>query len=579
MLAAAEIPSAGAPAGSLFHSILQAATDAEDHPQATSANQAPALNNALTVALAAPPQRAARQPITLNMFRSSRTPASNEAKNAQPSSTSQPLLVGAATELAALRSAPPPIALNMLRPAYTPDKNEENASEAQTSSQTNLAETAPALPAPIALNLFRANDNPDKTAGENSPAPVTAQPAADAGAGPKIKPVKKDSAAEIVPAAFVPITTQPIVSLPIVLNSFPASDAADKDDQEGTETASTTADQPARGKVGQASAPPRTSLSVAGRSEVEAPSAAARPAPRSATETQPDPDQPPTVNARAADASLSKLEPAFEMHLQPEPQESLSPIAAVASSSEPQVSPPGKANMPELAAAVAAQGPETVPSVASAASASSKQGDGSRHPAQEHPQEAASLAPQPPASAEMAQTNFDAAALTPQVASPASAPHAASRSEVPAEASSAAPMPQPAATAPAAHDIKLELNGGGERVEVRLTERGGDVHVAVRTPDGRLSDAMRQDLPALAAKLEQSGFRADGWQPGAANNSERRAVETGAGNASQDSQEHAGQNQQQKQDNPQQQQPKNFTNASNRKSDRKDFAWLLQTYR
>jgi hypothetical protein len=235
--------------------------------------------------------------------------------------------------------------------------------------------------------------------------------------------------------------------------------------------------------------------------------------------------------------------------------------------------------MPELAEAATATASDTGPSVASAASASSKQGDGSRHPAQERPQETASLAPQPPASADMAQTNFDASALTAPAASTASATHAASRSEVPAEAAPPAPIPQPAAAAPAAHDIKIELNGGGQRVEVRLTERGGDVHVAVRTPDARLSDAMRQDLPALAAKLEQSGFRADGWQPGAANSSERRAVETGAGNASQDSQEHAGQNQQQKQDNPQQQQPKNFTNAPNRKSDRKDFAWLLQTYR
>jgi hypothetical protein len=92
---------------------------------------------------------------------------------------------------------------------------------------------------------------------------------------------------------------------------------------------------------------------------------------------------------------------------------------------------------------------------------------------------------------------------------------------------------------------------------------------------------MRADLPALAAKLEQSGFRADAWQPGASAGGERRALETGAGNASQDSQEHGGQNQQQKQDNPQQQQqqPRNLTNAPNRKSDRKDFAWLLQTYR
>jgi hypothetical protein len=601
MLAAAEIPNAGAPAGSLFHSILQAATDAEDHPQATSADQAPALDNAPTVALAAPPQRAATQSIALNMFRFSGTPATNEAKNAQPSSASQPILVEAAAAIAAQRSAPPPFALNIssrtpaaneaknqpssstsqailveTAPAlaaqsnYTADENEENASEAPSMSQTNPAETVSALraqpsgPLPIALNLFAANYNPDKNARENSPARLTAQPATDAGISPKIKLARKDSTADVVPVAVVAVPAQQTVTLPIALNIFPAGDANGKDDQQTTDAPSTKTGQSARGKVAEAPVSPRMALSVA---------------PRSATETQTDPDQPPTVNARAADASLSKLEPAFEMRLQPEPQESLGPIAAVAPSSEPQVSPPAKANMAELASEAAPQAQETAPSEAPAASASSKQGDGSRHPAQERPQETASLAPQPPASTDNAQTNFDTSALIAPAASAISATHVASHSEVPAEAAATDPMPQPGATAPAAHDIKLELNGGGERVEVRLTERGGDVHVAVRTPDARLLDAMRQDLPALAAKLEQSGFRADAWQPGAANASERRAVETAAGNASQDSQERAGQNQQQKQDNPQQQQPKNFTNAANRKSDRKDFAWLLQNYR
>jgi hypothetical protein len=401
----------------------------------------------------------------------------------------------------------------------------------------------------MALLLSAANCNPDKSA--------------NAGISPKTKPAKKDSTADIVPAAVVPVPPQQTVTLPIALNIFPAGDAQGKDDPETTDAPSTKTDQPARGKVAEASVSSRMALSVARQS---------------AAETQPDPDRPLSVDARAADASLSRLEPAFEMRLQPAPQESIEPISAVAPSSNPQISPPAKANIPEPAEAAAATAPETAPSVAPAVSASSKQGDGSRHPAQERPQETASLAPQPPANAEMAQTNLDASALAAPAASTASAAPA-SRSEVPAEAAATDPMPQPAPAAPAAHDIKLELNGGGQRVEVRLTDRGGDIHVAVRTPDGRLSDAMRQDLPALAAKLEQSGFRADAWQPGAANSSDRRAAETGAGNASQDSQEHAGQNQQQKQDNPQQQQPKNFTNASNRKSDRKDFAWLLQNYR
>jgi hypothetical protein len=220
--------------------------------------------------------------------------------------------------------------------------------------------------------------------------------------------------------------------------------------------------------------------------------------------------------------------------------------------------------------------------VTQSASSNSKHGDGSHHPGQEKPQDAASIDPQPAASADLAQTRFDVNAAVPPAGAATSSTHAASRSETPAPAEAApeTSTAAPTTAAGAAHDIKLELNGGGgERVEVRLTERNGDIHVAVRTPDGRLSDAMREDLPALAAKLEQSGFRTDPWQAGAAAGGERRAVENGAGNASQDSQEHGGQDQQQKQNHPQQQQQRELPNAPNRKSDRKDFAWLLQTYR
>jgi len=323
--------------------------------------------------------------------------------------------------------------------------------------------------------------------------------------------------------------------------------------------------------------------------QAEGAGAANRADPRSAAETQPDPDQPLAVAASAADGSLSKIEAAFEMRLQSEePQESSeSATAAVtAAASKSGDSRPSKDNTADPSEPPAAAASEAAPGVTQSAASSSKHGDGSHHPGQEGPQDPASTAPRrdfgtPDASAELAQARFDVNAPVPPAGSTTSSTPAASRSETPAPAE-AAPEPSnplPAAAAPTAHDIKLELNSGGQRVEVRLTERDGDIHVAVRTPDARLTDAMRADLPALAAKLEQSGFRTDAWQPGSGAGGERRAAETGAGNASQDSQEHAGQNQQQKQDNPQQQQQRTLTNAPNRKSDRKDFAWLLQTYR
>lgn len=407
--------------------------------------------------------------------------------------------------------------------------------------------------------------------------------ATDADDRPKTKPAKKESAADNAIATAVPVPAQRAAAPPITLNIFPGSDSAEKNDGDDSEAPSSTDEKLAPRRIAEATAQPRTQMEGAG--------AANRVAQRSTTETQPDPDQPLAVAASAADGSLSKINPAFEMRLQPaEPQESSAPspgqsaTAATAADASKSGDPrPTKDTTPDPAEPAAATAPDAAPGVTESAASSSKHGDGSHHPGQEKPQDPASAAPQPGTSADLAQARFDVNAPVPPAGSMTSPANAASRPETPAPAE-AAPEPStpPAgAAAPVAHDIKLELNvGGGQRVEVRLTDRAGDIHVAVRTPDARLSDAMRADLPALAAKLEQSGFRTDAWQPGSAAGGERRTAETGAGNGSQDSQEHAGQNQQQKQDNPQQQQQqKSLINAPNRKSDRKDFAWLLQTYR
>ena len=90
---------------------------------------------------------------------------------------------------------------------------------------------------------------------------------------------------------------------------------------------------------------------------------------------------------------------------------------------------------------------------------------------------------------------------------------------VPEGAGAAPPQPAvppaPAAPAAAAREIHLQVSGGDQRVDVRLTERGGEVQVAVRTPDSRLAGALREDLPGLAARLEQTGFRTEAWHPAA----------------------------------------------------------------
>jgi hypothetical protein len=73
-----------------------------------------------------------------------------------------------------------------------------------------------------------------------------------------------------------------------------------------------------------------------------------------------------------------------------------------------------------------------------------------------------------------------------------------------------------------ARDIRLEVASGDRRVEVRLMERAGEVHVAVRTPDAQLAGDLRANLPSLAARLEQSGMRAEPWHGGVDAATDRR---------------------------------------------------------
>src|SRR5205823_2302833 len=112
-----------------------------------------------------------------------------------------------------------------------------------------------------------------------------------------------------------------------------------------------------------------------------------------------------------------------------------------------------------------------------------------------------------------------------------------------------------AAKAPgAARDIRLEVSAGDQRVEVRLRERAGDVHVTVRTPDAGLAGALREDLPALSTRLNESGFRAETWRPDAP-----------AGH-------HHGREQHHRPP-----QPKVPEEQLNRKEKGKDFKWFMST--
>ena len=66
-----------------------------------------------------------------------------------------------------------------------------------------------------------------------------------------------------------------------------------------------------------------------------------------------------------------------------------------------------------------------------------------------------------------------------------------------------------------------------------MVQRGGEIHVAVRTPDQQAAQSMRQDLSRLAASLDDAGFHADTWRPAAAT-SPARLPHTVSADSSQD---------------------------------------------
>jgi hypothetical protein len=137
-------------------------------------------------------------------------------------------------------------------------------------------------------------------------------------------------------------------------------------------------------------------------------------------------------------------------------------------------------------------------------------------------------------------------------------------------------MPEPASAAGPLRDIQFRVNQGGQRVDVRLTERGGEVHVSVRTPDAQLAGTLREDLPLLSAKLEQTGFRAETWRPGMSTPPPHfGANETGSSNT-----RHDGQNPPPRQGGQEQQQapprrPKPPLAESATTSQRKEFSWHI----
>jgi len=74
-----------------------------------------------------------------------------------------------------------------------------------------------------------------------------------------------------------------------------------------------------------------------------------------------------------------------------------------------------------------------------------------------------------------------------------------------------APPETPETPVPAsARQIDLTVpNDAGHQVDIRISQRGGDVQVTVRTPDSELAQSLRHNLPELSETLSRNGLRED----------------------------------------------------------------------
>lgn len=165
----------------------------------------------------------------------------------------------------------------------------------------------------------------------------------------------------------------------------------------------------------------------------------------------------------------------------------------------------------------------------------------------------------------------------PENRTPASRPETL-RPEIPAAARmQEAPQVREAPQIPAAaRSIQLQFSGGEGRVQVQLVERAGEVQVAVHTPDARLAGALREDLPQLAAKLEQSGFRAETWHEAAALPA-ARTQESTASAFRQDLPDSPNGNPGSREQQQQQQQRQPVEDPRETKPPGQDFSWLFSS--
>ena len=93
--------------------------------------------------------------------------------------------------------------------------------------------------------------------------------------------------------------------------------------------------------------------------------------------------------------------------------------------------------------------------------------------------------------------------------------HASSEPEQPAQAAATELESTPATPhGEPVRNVHLQLSGeNNQRVDIRLTDVGGEMRVSVRAGDTKLAQTLQDHIPELANRLDQQRFRAEIWSP------------------------------------------------------------------
>jgi hypothetical protein len=236
------------------------------------------------------------------------------------------------------------------------------------------------------------------------------------------------------------------------------------------------------------------------------------------------PGSPMTQEAQAAaNSALDKLPPpaaGVPDPQQPQPQLETSPQAAAAPVPQPVPAEltfavkvtPQETGDPTAAATGDVVKPQVTPSVAQIAPVKE-----SRRAENDGP-----LPDGAPQNTTAHETPLPAAALPlvekPAVEPPVSIPAARTEAPLHANSTEAAQMNTTPEAKPPQPVKQLSIQvgqGQQEKVELRVVERAGELQVSVRAANPDLAQGLRQGLSDLVGQLEQNGYHADAWRPGA----------------------------------------------------------------